>query len=201
MAHTQDYYMGLRDDTDDRWLRERASKKRKEIIPPLLSHHNRQTVGHFHGREREREREAKPVIEQICQFLASMTDCAATGALITIKGAPSHTLFLHPCLLSTTQGGLDAQTHEHTQTHRGEALISSRKEYNEWVIKTQGRIAANLCPLSEHRSCDKRRISDRQWRQASCAHWGDEIGSISSATQCRAWCTDPPHPTPPKNPP
>lgn len=81
-------------------------------------------------------------------------------------------------------------THADTDMHRGEALISGRKEYNEWVIKTQGRIAANLWPLLEHRSHDKGRISARRRRQAACAYWGDEMGSISAAIQCWASCTD-----------
>lgn len=138
-------------------------------------------------RERER-REWEQVGEQICQFLASlMTDCCATGALITIKRALSHTLFLLLCLLSTAQGGIHAQTNTHTHSNRGEALISGRKEYNEWVIKTQGRITANLCPLSDHRSHDKGRISARQRRQAACTHWGDEICSIHAGQGMVHW--------------
>jgi len=64
-----------------------------------------------------------------------MTDCCATGALITIKRALSHTLFLLLYLLATAQEGIHVEkhthTHTHTHTHRGEALISGRKEYNE----------------------------------------------------------------------
>lgn len=97
-----------------------------------------------------------------CQLLAwLMTDCCATGALITIKRALSHALFLLECLSFPAQR--DTCTGRHT--HWAEALISGRKEYNEWVIKTQGRIAVNLWPLSEHGSYDKGRISGRLRRQ------------------------------------
>lgn len=110
------------------------------------------------------------------------------------EGTKPHSIFTSLPPLYSPGGNTCIDTHTHTLTHidmhRGEALISGRKEYNEWVIKTQGRIAANLCPLSEHRSHDKGRISARRRRQAACAHWGDEIGSVSSAIQGRARCTD-----------
>lgn len=185
--------MGLRNDADDRWLKETASKKRKEIVPSLFPRlTGSQLVISMAERETGSEREAEQIRERICQFLASMmTDYCATGALITIKRAPSHTIFTslpplyslggNTCIETYTPRRTHADTHTHTDTHRGETLISGRKEYNEWVIKTQGRIAVNLCPLSEHRSHDKRRISARRRRQAACAHWGDEIGSISTA--------------------
>lgn len=98
------------------------------------------------------------------------------------EGTKPHTIFtsLPPSFCTAPEGNTCTDTHTLRHTHRGEALISGRKEYNEWVIKTQGRISANLCPLSEHRSHDKGRISARQRRQALCAHWGDEIDSICS---------------------
>lgn len=72
------------------------------------------------------EGEAEQVRERICHFLASvMTDCCATGALITIKRAVSHTLFLLLCLLSTAKGQAtctDRNTHTHTPTCTGERL-------------------------------------------------------------------------------
>ncbi|MEQ2232350.1 hypothetical protein ILYODFUR_010298 [Ilyodon furcidens] len=69
------------------------------------------------------EGEAEQVRERICHFLASvLTDCCATGALITIKRAVSHTLFLLLCLLSTakkqtTCTDTNTDTDAHTQTH------------------------------------------------------------------------------------
>lgn len=104
------------------------------------------------------------------------------------EGTKPHSIFT--CLPPLYSPGETTCTDTQTHTQWGEAPISGRKEYNEWVIKTQRRIAANLCPLSEHRSHDKGRISARQRRQAACAHWGDEIGSISVAVQCGVWCTD-----------
>lgn len=110
--------MGLGDDGDDRSLRETLSKKkRKEIVPSLFPH---LTGSQLVISMAESEREADQVREIICQFLASMmTDCCATGALITIKRALSHTLFLLLCLLSTAQGKLHAQTHTQTALGRG----------------------------------------------------------------------------------
>lgn len=155
----------------------RTLKKDERKWSPHYSLISQQPVGHFHSRERKR-RELESALDRTCQLLASvMTDCCATGALITIKRALSHTLFLLECLLGAAQRGY---MHRRRHTHRGEALISGRKEYNEWVIKTQGRISDNLCPLSEHRSHDKGRISARLRRQALRAHWTDQTGSISA---------------------
>lgn len=126
-THAESYYTRLGDDGDDRRLRETASKKRKEIVPSLFPHltGSQLVISMAQG-------EAETVRKGICQSLASMMmDCCATGALITIKRALSHTLFLLLCLFCSPAGITCTRTHTHADVHRGEALISGRKEYNE----------------------------------------------------------------------
>lgn len=146
--------MGLRDDADDRWLKEMASKKRKEIGPSLFPHlAGSQLVismaewggvglqsggGGGGGAEQIRER--------ICHLLASMiTDCCATGPLITIKRALSHTLFLLVCLLSTAQGGLHTQTHKHAHSEERLQLAAERNTMSE-LLRHRGGSQPTFAP-------------------------------------------------------
>lgn len=182
------YYIGLRDDVDDRWLRKTASKKRKEIVLSLFPHLAGSqlviSMGEKESERRERSRASQRANMSVLGIFDWLLCHWSTNN--NKEGTKPHSIFTSlPRLYSP-----GANTCKDTHTHTGEALISGRKEYNEWVIKTQGRIASNLCPLSEHRSHDKRRISARQRRQAACAHWGDEIDSISAAVQGRTRRTD-----------
>lgn len=65
------------------------------------------------------------------------TDCCATRALITLKRPLSYCYCLFS-LRALLQPGGDWQTHPQGRDG-GVHLISGRKEYNEWVIKTQRR--------------------------------------------------------------
>lgn len=89
---------------------------------------------------------AEQIRERICHLLASMiTDCCATGPLITIKRALSHTLFLLVCLLSTAQGRLHAQTHKHTHSEERLQLAAERNTMSE-LLRHRGGSQPTFAP-------------------------------------------------------